>query len=581
MSISSLDSAQRGWTPAVATLLLLALCPTPAIGEGFVDVTAEAGVAYVQQVPREAPNCLLFGGLFCEAERMTGGVAVGDYDGDGRDDLYLTRVDGHDLLLRNTGGAFEDRTAEAGLQTIALQSNGAHWLDIDNDRDLDLFVSTLGDSRYHLFVNDGAGGFTEEAVARGAAVESSEPHLGYGIAAGDFDRDGWVDLFVGEWGPGFLDDDGVSHSRLLRNRGADAPGHFEDVTASAGVQLELSSVGASWAFAPAFVDLDGDLYPELAIAADFGTSTLFENLRDGGFAERTETAGIGSDENGMGSTFGDIDGDGDLDWFVTSIFDPDETCETVSCSWGYTGNRLYLNDGGLSFTDATDTAGVRDGGWGWGTAFFDSDNDGDLDLVMTNGVDFPDGDIPGADAPFETDVMRFWKNDGTGRMTEQAAAAGLSDTGPGKGLATLDYDGDGDLDIILVNTVGGAKLYRNDGGNDGDWLRIRLQGVESNTRGLGARVRIRTTSSDPWMLRQMGVGSHFMGQSEAVAHFGLGTAIASIATVEIRWPSGIRQVLHDVASNQTLTVTERRSACGVGGLELALALAFIVRRSRG
>ena len=157
------------------------------------------------------------------------------------------------------------------------------------------------------------------------------------------------------------------------------------------------------------------------------------------------------------STFGDIDGDGLVDWFVTSIFDPDETCEVRECNWGYTGNRLYRNEGGRVFSDATDDAGVRNGAWGWGTTLFDSDNDGDLDLVMTNGVDFPDDEVPEVDEPWNDDAMRFWRNDGRGGMTEMADAVGLTDTGSGKGLLVFDYDEDGDLDIFLVNNAAAPR----------------------------------------------------------------------------------------------------------------------------
>ena len=268
---------------------------------------------------------------------MSGAVAAGDADGDGHVDLYVTRLEDHDLLFRNRGdGTFEDITTAAGLDTWVFDSNGAAWVDIEKDGDLDLFVSSFGSGRYHLFVNDGAGHFTEDAVARGAALDTGDTHIGYSVAVGDYDRDGWPDLAVAEWRSiPLVTDPTKSHTRLLRNRGFAAPGHFEDTTIVAGVDVTTFFANESFVFAPAFVDLDEDGFQDLALASDFGTSLLFWNDGDGTFSEDTSGAMVGTDENGMGSAFGDFDGDGDLDWFVTSIYDPGNSCGW--CNWGYDG----------------------------------------------------------------------------------------------------------------------------------------------------------------------------------------------------------------------------------------------------
>lgn len=156
----------------------------------------------------------------------------------------------------------------------------------------------------------------------------------------------------------------------------------------------------------------------------------------------------------MGLAIADIDGDGWLEWFVSSISDEQKI--------NHTGNRLYRNNGDRTFTEITDRAGVRDGGWGWAVVFIDYDNDGDPDLVMANGVDFPN-DKDGAG--FDDDAMRFWENDGAGNFTEIAGEIGLVDTGVGKGLVKFDFDRDGDLDLFVVNNRSRPVLYRNDGGN--------------------------------------------------------------------------------------------------------------------
>jgi hypothetical protein len=508
-----------------------------------------AGVSYLQHAPRVAPNCIFLQGSFCEPERMTGGAAVGDVDGDGHVDLFVTRLDAPDILFRNRGdGTFEDASIESGLADFDLQSNGAAFADVDNDGDLDLYISVLGakgdpvNDRNFLFLNEGPGIFREAALERGTAVQSGGPRRGFSIAVGDYDRDGFVDLHVSEWLP-FA----ASHSRLLRNDGSTAPGFFTDATEEAGVNLQGSD-----AFGAAFTDLDGDGWPELAVAADFGTGRLFRNTRDGRFEDVTAEANVATDENGMGSTFGDVDGDGDLDWFVSSIYDADETCETWECNWGYTGNRLYRNNGGGMFSDATDAAGVRVGFWGWGSAFFDYDNDGDLDLVMTNGVDFPDTSVEDA---FHRDPIRLWENDGEGRMREVSARVGLNATDSGKGLLVFDYDNDGDLDLFVVNNASEPQLYRNDGGNHKRWLRVVARGVISNAEGIGVRVRVFPERGRA-QVREIGTATHFLGQSERVAHFGLGKGRGRIAKVVVEWPSGQTQILRRVRANQTLVVRE-------------------------
>ena len=210
----------------------------------------------------------------------------------------------------------------------------------------------------------------------------------------------------------------------------------------------------------------------------------------------------------MGSTIGDFDGDGRLDWFISALVDiPGQTED-------HSGNRLYRNNGDRTFADQTDLGGVRDSGWSWGTTFLDHDNDRDLDLFVTNG--WP------PQTQFD-DKSHIYQND-NGVFTDVSTAAGVTDTGQGRGLLSLDYDNDGDLDVFIVNHGAKPILYRNDGGNANDWLKIKVEGTASNRDGIGAFITVDPDANvvGDEIVREINAGSNFLSQNELTAHFGLG-----------------------------------------------------------
>lgn len=493
------------------------------------------------------PRCTLGHIAACNAQLFTGGVAVRDLDGDGLEDVYLTRHDAPDLVLFNTPGGWTERTVP-GLDAD-LPSNGAAFADIDGDGDPDLLVGTVGGDRFHLFINDGRGGFEERAASRGAAqLDERWIHATMSLCFGDVDLDGHLDLYTTEWRAPRRDLV-RSHNALLLNRGARAPGYFDDVTEAYGVDILDVARGGAWGFTAHFADLDADRYPELIVTADYGSSRLFWSADGTDLVDGTEAAGVGTDENGMGSALGDYDGDGDLDLFVGSIYDDDCAAEG-DCFWGHTGNRLYRNDGDRRFTDVAVEAGVADGGWGWGARFFDFDHDGDLDLVQANGtMGTPE------ETGFHDENVRLFRNDG-GRFVDVAEALGLVDRGMSRAVVTFDYDLDGDLDLLFTHNRAAPQLWRNDATEGRSWLVVRPVGSHENRDGVGAVVRVWTDLAAPPQLRVAGNGCGFLGHTDGRPHFGLGD-VERLPRVEVFWPrTGRTTALEDVPARQVLVVTE-------------------------
>ncbi len=512
----------------------------------FVDVAAAAGLADAFGPYRRPPECRFDdpandgAGDHCDAEWGLAGTAVGDANGDGHDDLFVTRIDRPPSLYLNDGaGRFTDAAATLGI-SLTDATAAAAFGDIEGDGDLDLYVATFGGLTHHLFLNEGAR-FRDVAIARGAAISSMRPLLGSSVTFGDYDGDGDLDLFVGEWRFHTVHD-GPSNARLLRNRGPAMPGFFEDVTSAAGVSMENAWTGVAmpgvYVYAVAMLDLDDDGSVDLAVNGDFRTSRLFFGRGDGTFVDETRAAGVGTETNAMGASFADLDDDGDLDWLVTSIwmdFGPD---------WG---NRLFRNDGARRFTEITREAGVLESGWAWGAVFFDHDNDRDYDLAIANGWDF---------APHADDAMRLFRNEGETRFTDVAARVGIDDRSQTRGVVVFDPDEDGDLDLFVARQGAVPSLYENRCADDGAWLRVRVRGGEGALgEGLGARVTIRERSSSTPRTFVIGQSTHYQGQSERLAHFGLGDHTGSVAEVRVALPDGRSVTRTDVTSRQVLEIT--------------------------
>jgi hypothetical protein len=513
----------------------------------FSNATASAGIAY--SLPSPLPD------LAADAISMTGGAAAGDFDNDGWPDLFVTRYWDAPLLYRNNhDGTFSDVTAAAfPAGIIPEKSNGASWADVNNDGHLDLYVtSVFSNGANKLYINNGAGHFTDQAIARGVNL-GGVPLAFMSASFGDYDNDGYLDMYVGEWRSLFTGNLTESpRARLLHNRGATQPGYFEDVTAASGAAMgPLSGQGPFFthSYTPRFADFDRDGHLDIVVASDFSSTRVFWNDGDGTFTDGTPAIVSTRGASDMGLAIGDVDGNGLLDWFTTDI------CQQATCS-AVSGNRLFRNFGNRVFLESSNFAGVRDAGWAWGTQMFDYDNDQDLDIVATNGFyDY--------EPVFETDAVRLWRNNGQGlsaTFTDVASSLGITDTSQGRGLLTFDYDRDGDLDVFIVNNFAAPVLYRNDGGNQGDWLQIETVGTISNADGVGAFITVTPDLAFPnkKLVHEISLSSSFLSQSEPLAHFGLGPSAELVDLIRIEWPaSGIVQELRNVAPNQLLSIVER------------------------
>ena len=508
----------------------------PAPSELFTDVTVSAGVSFLHD------------GASVNDMGMGTGAAWFDYDGDGDQDLYVTQRTGANKLFQNNGGVFTDVAAAAGVADATNDGSGVAVADYDNDGDKDLFLAN-GDNDV-LFRNNGDGTFTD--VTAGSGLESSEERRGTTASWGDFDDDGYVDLYVshhmgiaGNLITGATEQE-KAQDYVYYNNGDGTFTDVSDMILGATDRQGMGFIGGWTDY-----DLDGDLDIFVIHDCPFdGTSPQQMFRNDGGtdgatdwtFTEVSATVGVDECQNGMGLAVGDYDRDGDFDFF----FSDNGSDGTIPVGQtGRAGTMLLRNDGG-TFTDATDIAGVSSVAWSWGTNFFDYDNDGFQDLYLAAGA-----------MNSETEVVEsvLWRNNGDATFADvSTSSGGLNDGLRTRTSVYADYDGDGDLDMFLVNYAGDTKLFRNNNSNGNNWVIFDLEGIASNRDGIGARLEL-NTSDGVTQYFETRSGSSLGGGDDLGAHFGIASA-ASITSLTVYWPSGNIQSVTGLGINQRHLIIE-------------------------
>lgn len=533
----------------------------------FKDVTNNAGIEFNHFYGERTIQL---------PEDMGSGVAWGDYDNDGWQDFFVANFSGsvdlskeelaqspaHSQLYHNNqDGTFSEVSTIAGVDLRAW-ANACAWGDYNNDGWLDLFVSCFG--RNYMYQNNGDGTFDE--IGKRAGISKFE-NFWTGITWGDYNLDGNLDLYV----CGYVDYQPSIHKStalqynaevptsinpssfkpiknlLLRNNGN---GTFTEVAEKSGVaNASGRSLSAAWC------DFDDDGLADLYVANDVSDNGLFRNNGDGTFEDVSYTSFVADYRGAMGIGTGDWDNDGDFDMFITHWIAQENAL--------YSNLKAQLNTKGISvsnrikFMDEADRFGLGQIALefiGFGTFFFDYNNDTRLDIFIANGSTFQKRDNPKELIPMKDQLL--WNRGSKEGFFNVSPVSGAYFTlaHVGRGAAYADYDNDGDLDVLVVNNLGPAKLLRNDGGNKQKWMKIKLDKKRGNQFGIGSKIRL--VAGQTVQVRQVGSQGSYLSQNSLIQHFGLGEQ-SVVDTLEVIWPGGKKQTLLQLVSNQLISVSEQ------------------------
>jgi hypothetical protein len=539
--------------PITPVAVTLAADKPPRIAVTFADVTAQAGIHFTHNAGRSGRKYL--------PETLGAGCAFFDADGDGWPDILL--INGKDfvphgrrsvaaLYHNNHNGTFTDVTAGSGLD-VEMYGMGVAIADYDNDGREDVYITALDGDR--LFHNEGNGKFRD--VTQASGIQNA--NFGASAAWLDYDRDGKVDLFVAnyvQWtqkGDVFCSLDGAAksyctpesykgtRSRLFHNLGN---GRFEDVTEKAGLGDPTSkSLGVT------VLDYNGDGWPDLFVANDTQPNKLYRNLGNGAFKEEGVAAGVAYGEDGvargaMGADAADYDRSGRPHLVVGNF------SNQMLALYHNEGNGLFVDEAPSSTVGRSSLLSLT-----FGVFFFDYDLDGYPDILAANGhIEDQIGRVQ-SNVSYKEPPLLF-RNLGNHQFENVSSQVGpaFSKALVARGAAYADFDHDGDLDVLISTNDGPPVLLRNDGGNRNHWLSVRLAGARSNRDGIGAVVRVESAGGKQWnMVRS---GSSYCSQSDLALTFGLGSDVS--ASLEVVWPSGAKQQFRNVAANQRVLIDESR-----------------------
>jgi hypothetical protein len=505
-------------TALLISILSMLVAPESGFAQQFRRRTQDAGLGSVSR---------------------TNGVALADYDRDGDLDIYLVIQDSYaasdprrwNRLFANRGdGTFFDITSKAGL--AGRNSNagqnpngmgnkmGAAWGDYDNDGWPDLFLTHYGGNQ--LFHNNGDGTFTDVTAQAGVAARRTQ--FSSSALWFDYDLDGDLDLYVSIYAEFFTTSNDRTN-KLYENLGN---GKFMDVSAASGV----ADNGATWTTIA--IDANNDGYLDLYLANDFGPNKFYLNNGDKTFQEKTADFGLEDRFHGMGLAIADCDGNGYFDIYLTNI---------TEAGFDEEINPLFLNTGQNYFYNYSVQAGVSLAGWGWGTEFFDLENDGDDDLFVVTNNFTPE---------FANVLFRNQAESGTARFVKISPAVGLDDSTVARGVAVFDYDNDGDSDLLISNFFESPYLYENPMPR-GNWLDIKLEGTVSNRDAFGTVVEVWANGRS---YKKYHHGAQFLAQNIQPLHFGLGNA-QNVERIAVRWSLGHVDEIGAVNVNQTIQIKEK------------------------
>ncbi|MDO1513130.1 CRTAC1 family protein [Maribacter confluentis] len=521
-----------------AIFLLFLLVKMDALAQQeFTDVTVSAGIDHQYEV---------YEGTF------GGGATVFDFDNDGFEDLYITGGMVSDRLYHNKGdGTFTDVFTGSGLElTNQFVTQGVVSADVDRDGFRDIFITTITTTdgkniipraKNLLFLNNGNGTFRDVTTDFGLEDFNS---FSTGPSFGDIDADGYPDLFVGNYFQEFTGKLGIIKDATIVSANQTAKSYLLKNVKGKEYKNVYEKYGLGhkgFGFGGVFTDFDNDQDQDLLVNQDFGYKAvpnfLYKNeYPDNLFEDASKETGMDLKINAMGSAVGDFNNDGWMDYYITNI----------KFNW------LMENQGrDRPFIDRAKELGTYNLAISWGANFADFDHDGDVDLFVSN------GDLN----PNCTPMGNFYFENKDSSFTENGREYGINDYGIGRGSIIFDMDNDGDMDLLVVNQKpilnypipSKTKLFRNDI-KKGNWLKVALKGIASETNGIGSRVTVITNGKK--QIREIdGGGSSHLSQNSVIAHFGIGLQ-TQIDSVIVNWTGGNSQVVTQIAANQLLEIIE-------------------------